>query len=243
MSLGQGGQVSPLRQEGFSGMPHEMMMTIDAGHVFVALEGRTYIVDTGSPMTFCDAGSIELDGRRFEVAKSGFGIDIATLSGHVGREINGLLGCDILNAFDVVFDAPAGRLTLVHAEADFRGETIGIEFIMGVPVVEVRIGDAPLRVFLDTGAPISYVLDLPLGGFAPDGSYQDFYPGFGEFTVDVFRVPVRTGGIVSQLRIGTLPVAIRDLLRLANVKGIVGSELIQDRRMCYAARRSKIAIA
>ena len=89
----------------------------------------------------------------------------------------GLLGADVLGRFDFVFDMPSGHVDLSKEHVDFGGHLVELETLMGVPIVTVRVGSRHLRMFLDTGAQISYLETEALSTFPTAGTISDFYPG------------------------------------------------------------------
>ena len=108
---------------------------------------------------------------------------------------------------------------------------------MGIPVVTARVGDSDHRMFFDTGAQISYFQDDSLTEFPSAGSVTDFYPSVGQFQTDTHEVPVSFGGVAFTLRCGTLPGLLGMTLMIADIHGIVGNAILNNRTIGYFPRR------
>jgi hypothetical protein len=141
------------------------------------------------------------------------------------------------------------RLNLDGGTVTFTTDTMPIgrhaahlEFFTGVPIVEVEVGGRPRRLFFDTGAKLSYLHSSLTADLTKVGSEQDFFPGFGEFTVDLVEQRVALCGQVFQLRFGSLPMLLETALLLAGVEGILGSAVFEGARVTYAPRRKLLAI-
>ena len=76
----------------------------------MTIEGQPWLLDTGSPSSFGDAGVITMDGQKFPVASDYMGLSGKLLSGYLGQSVAGLIGADILNSIDVVVDIERGPL-------------------------------------------------------------------------------------------------------------------------------------
>ena len=212
------------------------------GHLFLTLGDGLWLVDTGSPASFGGSGEVCMGGSRFQMARSHAGLDVEALSGMVGVPCAGLLGADILNRFDMLFDVAAGNITLAESEIRHEGTTVGLDAFMGIPIVVARIGGGEHRMFLDTGAQVSYFQPVSLGEFPPLGRMDDFYPGFGRFGTETHEVPVEIGAKVFHLRCGRLPGLLGMTLTLAGADGIIGNAILMDRVVGYFPRRGLLVL-
>lgn len=82
------------------------------GHFFARIDGQDWIVDTGSPVSFGNDAVLALAGQSFAVPQDYMGLTAAALSDLIDHPTAGIIGTDILNRFDLVFDTEAGTLTL-----------------------------------------------------------------------------------------------------------------------------------
>ena len=69
------------------------------------------------------------------------------------------------------------------------------------------------------------------------GSAEDFYPGYGRFRTDTFRIGVRLGSEALTLEAGTLPPILEQMLLMSGTRGLIGTELLKGYQLLYAPRR------
>ena len=210
------------------------------GHLFVELHGKSWIIDTGSPTSFGRPGSLDFAGRRFPLAEVGLSAEV--LSSYVGHACDGLLGVDVLNQFDLLVDAPGGRLVVADGALDHPGEQVELDEFMGIPLVKVAIGGQIHPMFFDTGAQISYFQDESLADYPPAGRVNDFYPGIGQFMVDTHHVPMAIGQIALTAACGRLPGLLAMSLSLAGADAVLGNVLLANRPIGYFPRRKLLVI-
>ncbi|NEX15125.1 MAG: hypothetical protein C1943_00455 [Halochromatium sp.] len=103
------------------------------GHLFIELQGHLWLFDTGAPTSFGDARSLQILGERFDLSPSDFGLSASSLSQAVGVTCSGLLGADLLNAFDYLIDIAAGRLTVSKNALTHDGQPLPLDDFMGIP--------------------------------------------------------------------------------------------------------------
>lgn len=212
------------------------------GHLFVELDGELWLLDTGAPTSFGTYPSLSIAGKQFSLGTDYLGLNAATLSEFVGVRCVGLLGADVLNQFDHIFDTAGGQLTVSTAELSHSGQSVRLEKFMGIPIVTVCIGGEDYRMFFDTGAQISYFQDDSLMEFPFAGNVADFYPGIGRFQTGTYEVPVSLGGVTFILRCGMLPGLLGMTLMKANTKGIVGNAILANRTVGYFPRRDLLVL-
>ena len=157
------------------------------------MDERTLLLDTGAPGSFVAGGRVTLLGTSHNVATSFMGLDAPGLAALVGRQVDGLLGMDILGRVDMLLDAPRGLVTFSDEPIEMVSEPLPIDDVLGVPVVEARINGRPARMFFDTGASLGYLRNVAMYDGVPAGQVDDFYPGLGRFTTDTWRVDSRIG--------------------------------------------------
>lgn len=213
------------------------------GHIFADFDGRDWLVDTGAPLSFGETSRITIDGVDFTLPESYAGLDATRLSAFIDHPIQGLVGVDVLNNFDTLFDVPASTLTITAEEIVVDGERIPLEDVMGIPVIEVGIDGESWRMFFDSGARISYFQDESITTFPSTGEVTDFYPGFGQFQTDTYLVDFEIGSSQYSFQCGSLPGLLGMTLSLAGTDGIVGNELIFNRKAGYSPRRKVFYLA
>ena len=215
----------------------ELPLHLRDGHLFLEVDGALWLFDTGAPTSFGSTPTLALAGERFRLGSSYLGLTAAILSQFVAVDCVGLLGADILRRFDFILDTPNGVATISTSELELRGPVVDLDGFMGIPLVWARIRGTDYRMFLDTGAQISYLPHDSLASFPPAGRVTDFYPGVGQFEVETHTVDITVGGIAFTLRSGALPELLGATLMMAGTDGIIGNAVFSNRPVGYFPRR------
>ena len=215
-------------------------LILENGHLFITLPEGTFLLDTGAPTSFGRVSSFSMDGQSFILPPVYMGLNAQVLSVYVGRETDGIVGADILNQFDILIDVPQSWITFSKTPLECSGEELVMEEFMGIPILSATIAGDSVRMFFDTGAQISYFQGDSLSSFPAEGSVTDFYPGFGQFSTDTFRIPLQIGSSRFELRCGQLPTLLGMALIMAGTEGIVGDEVLQGRVAGYFPRRQRL---
>jgi hypothetical protein len=208
------------------------------GHLFVELGSRElWLLDTGAQTSFGASPCVAIAGESFNLYSPAFGLTPKSLSQFIGLPCAGLLGGNILNCFDHIFDANNGQLIVASDELQHHGTIVPLELCNQIPIVTARIGSSSYRMFLDTGAQLSYWQDESLAAYPSAGRFTDFHPSLGQFETETHLVPVTLGNREFTLRCGTLPDALRTFLMTANTQGIIGNAVFADQPVGYFPRR------
>ena len=223
-------------------MPAYSYTPVD-GHIVVNTGQDSLLLDTGSPVSMGTSETIHFCDRSFAVHKGNYmGTDIHWLAERVGCDLSGLVGSDILAGFDVLIDPEKQEVTFSEEPMKCNGTEEQVELFMGIPVIEVMVGDTTVRAFFDTGAKLSYLNPEITASYEPLGEEGDFHPTMGEFTAPVFCVPVTIAGQRVDLRCGNLPGPLQTRLMIANTSGIIGTEILSSYRVCLSYLRQKLIL-
>lgn len=217
-------------------------LNFELGHLFLSSKEGLWLLDTGAPNSFGDLGSIEICNKGYEFGSSYMGLDSKTLSEHLGCKALGIIGADILNLFDIVFDIPNNLVEFGNGKSDEHGACLALDEFMGIPIIEVEINGQSERMFFDTGAQISYWQSDALGVFPKKEIMNDFFPGVGTFEVQTHKVNCNLAGIENSILFGSLPGILGMTLMMADVTGIIGNEIMQKRRIGYFPKSSKLVL-
>ncbi len=212
------------------------------GHIIVTVENEDWLVDTGSPMSFGNQ-AINLDGRPRQLSTGLMGINTEFLREHTELPLAGLLGTDILNDYDIVFDLPHGVIQISQELTMPQEDAIPIDLNLGVPVLNTQINSASMSCFFDTGAQISYA---PAGILKPVdriGPFQDFYPTQGAFEIELHWADLVLGNTAFKIRCGAMPDFLAAMMDITGVEGIIGNEIMRDHRVGYFPQRGMLVIA
>jgi len=205
------------------------------GHILAEIGAERCLIDTGALKSFGDIGELVLGGKSFRLQTEYFGHGVAEIGRLIGTRISVLLGADILNAFETVIDLAAGEVMFSTTPLTFSGTRIPARYFQGIPVVSCEVGNREAALFLDSGAKLSFLDETIAARYPRLGEDTDFFPGFGEFKTDVYRVPVKTGNEHFELSVGVLPTTLQMALSLASAVGVIGSALFDEYAVCLSA--------
>ena len=229
-------QTAPPRKQNGDGNDSDSTrpLVVREGHMLIrGGRGRLALLDTGSPVSIGRGQEYRVAGQAWNPSTTMHAV-LDAAGTHLGRPVEWLFGHDFFAANRVLIDWPAGQVHLLernHAEQD--GISIPIELVMGVPVVMGRSSRGVVRAVIDSGASISYVPAALVEGLTPVGRRKDFYPGFGEFETDVWRVRAEIGGRRLTIQAGVLPPTLQMMfgLLLGPDGWIVGSDFFRGRKI------------
>jgi hypothetical protein len=105
---------------------------------------------------------------------------------------------------------------------------------MGVPSVVFTAEGVDQKMYVDTGAKLSYVDEKIAANYSPIGKEKDFYPGIGEFKTLVYDIPMHLGKFDIQIHCGVLPAVLATAVRVSGNSGIIGAELYEKFVVCLA---------
>lgn len=212
------------------------------GHIILLDDEMRYVIDTGSPVSFSDTQTITIGGKTIEVVQNYLGYTPASLSNNIGTQVNGLIGVDILNDYDMLIDPKNNKILITDNTLRIDGEAIGCEYLMGIPIISATIYNNTYKLIFDTGAKISYLNRELITDMQVLGEVEDFYPGYGSFVTETYLAPLAIGTQNVDLVVGVLPQALLVMFNIFNTAGIIGSELLNSYMVLYAPRRNMIVI-
>jgi hypothetical protein len=217
-------------------------LVVEGGHLVLSCDGQRLLVDTGAPISVHPEGRLSLGGVEYDVATSYLGLTIATLSDLADTRMDALLGMDLLGSRPFTIDLKRGGLTFNRTEYVDTVATLPLREVMGVPVVEICAAGQTHRVFLDSGAKVSYLKSSLLAEHDPIVEIDDFYPGVGRFRTVIHQVRAEIGGQPLVLNAGALPPLLEMTLLLAGVNGILGMALFEGYVSTIDMAQSKLVL-
>ena len=166
-------------------------------HHIVGTDGRTYLIDTGHPssLTFKEHREVRIDGRRFLLMPPDSRWDLTATFECIGREVDGLLGMDIIGRTSLTIDKDG---TLDFAAKDIEGKRIGLVGF-GCPAILASIGPRNGRVLLDTGAKYGYGIHELFHGLKPFDHVHDYNPLLGHLESEIYDLEIFVGGEVKHV--------------------------------------------
>ena len=217
-------------------------VVIRDGHILIPDgESGFAILDTGSPVSIGRGSTFAIAGQTWNPSTAMESV-LDDVGSHLRTRIDWLLGHDFFAANRVIIDWPRRQVHVLgisdrHAE----GRVTAIELVMGVPVARVHTSDGLIRAVIDTGASPSFVTPNVVSGLTPIGRRADFFPDFGGFETDVYRVRAELGGRLLELTAGVLPPTVQ--MRFGRLLGhdswIIGSDFFRERVIEIDYRRQR----
>lgn len=220
-------------------------------HLFAEVEGELLLVDTGTPDSYSEGRARSLaPGLRFARESSSF-VDTAEMQRRFKVAAVGIIGMDLMRRCDVVFDLPAGALTLTLAAQPRPDNAHPLRSNMGLPVFDLPYEDGAgarttdIPVFLDSGARYSYLSPERIAA-TKLGKVEDFSPVLGPIVATLYRVAhrahVEPGRFRVPMHFAEPPRGLSTLLDLAGVEGILGVEAF-DHTVLMSMREGWLARA
>ena len=202
-------------------------------HLIIEDNGKTYLIDTGSPYSIFEGDSLEFLGQMchknnlMALAARVMPTDISNL---LGMHVDALVGYNVLKHFAVLFDYGKGEITFSDEGLSLPdAEAIPIDTSFGVPKVKMSLLGHEGLFFLDTGAKISYVASTTTNGLTPDETDTDFYVGYGDFETPIFNLETTIAGKIFHVRYGNLPMLLEcTLMGLSGTKGVIGYDFFNN---------------
>ena len=105
-------------------------LTYENGYLLIALCDGLYVLDTGAPRTFGNADTLAIGGETLPQVQEFAGLTAGKVSATAGQPVQGLLGTDILNQFDILVDIPRETVTFSTNALTLQGEAIPLEFLV-----------------------------------------------------------------------------------------------------------------
>ncbi|MEI7485547.1 MAG: hypothetical protein WCK13_12630 [Ignavibacteriota bacterium] len=212
------------------------------GHLFTTIDSYDWLLDTGAPASFGKVSQLSVENKIYNFPESYMGLTASALSEYVGHSTAGIIGADVLNNFDTLFDVPDGIVTFSELPLSLNGTVINTEEFMGIPIIDVKIDGINRRMFFDSGAQTSYFQDDSLANFPVAGTITDFFPGIGQFQTETYHVDINIAERIFTLRCGFLPGLLGMTLMMADTEGIIGSEILRNNKAGYFSRRKQLVI-
>lgn len=209
-------------------------------HLFITIANLDWLIDTGTPQSFGNR-SLTIADTHHNIAQAYFGIDAEELTIMVNHSCVGIIGNDILQHYDVVFDIPSNTMQLYDHPQPHSTTTIPMQLVMNVPLIEITHSNDSIDVLFDSGAQLSYLPAEICHQYLFSHSQQDFYPMIGQFDTDVYHVPITVAGITQIILCGILPDMLAFALQLTGASGILGNQLMHLQRVHYSLAQKQLS--
>jgi len=206
-----------------------------AGHIIIKKEGKRFLLDTGSPISFGSAGRVRLFGNSVTLVPNAPPLDAVAIGKQVGglaepavdMELDGLVGTHLFRGLALTIDWEARTVTTRSARTEatgWRGDQIG-----GLPSARISINGREVTAVTDTGARSCFADPRLLAGSPVVGKTRDFFPGHGSFETTVHSVQAQLDGMTETIRIAEAPPIIVRAMNAAGADALIGTDLMMRR--------------
>jgi len=155
------------------------------------------------------------------------GIDCDQLSASIGKNVDVMLGMDIVRDLYVRMDP--GRRVIQFSRQPLRtqGTRLDLFNIDGVPSLKVVIEGKEVKMRLMTGLTFNYIPEDFMFGVSSTMEQKDLLPGFEGFQANLKTFGIQLQGSSISLMFGHLPEEIRIKLGLGPHEGVLGADFFR----------------
>lgn len=220
----------------FEILPNDILMFSDGNQVI--------LVTSGIPVSQSRGLSFNFMGRNFSCNNTFTRLD--RISSIIGRKIDVMMGLDIIKQFDLIIDFKNRSLDITFADED---SNFGVDFPICHPLsidslgyieIPVKVEGSEFNLIFDTIAKFSYLDPKVTSSFKPSGSEKVYHSTLGYFDTFIYDLSTNIGDIELRTSFGNLPLQIEVLLRMAGIKGVIGSTLLKNFKIGLSISQSKI---
>lgn len=201
------------------------------------------LIDTGAPSTIHSSDSLNFCSESFKCSTNYMGLTVSKISDMLGTEITTLLGADILSNFKILLDYQNQVTAFSKQEIDIDGAQVDISNFMGIPIIKMAVDNQELKLFLDTGAKLSYLSDSLTSNYESVGTDEDFYPGIGNFQTECFEILTIFGDKEFVVKYGNLPKLLQMTLMLSGTDGIIGFDFFSNFKVVLDLKNNRLKYA
>lgn len=210
-------------------MKRDYQIDLYEGHLIIIDNWKILLLDTGSPVSLTKMEEFEFMGQTFRGTRSIGGRGIDTVSGYLRRNIDVLVGMDVLGRFTFEVDY-RNKILTVNDDPSFvyRGSVVNIgKAFMGTLTIPAVVEGKQYTFALDTGAKISYINHTLTVSDTPVEQRPDFNPLFGYFTTFIYPKIVEIGSKQFECKFGNLPAMAENPLSMVGIDGVIGYDLFE----------------
>jgi len=208
--------------------------------------GQRFILDTGSPNSFCESGQVDLHEGIINVPKKIMHVDAAYLQENVGIQLDGLLGLDILSkkSFSIQYNSLSFT---IYDSVNELNVVDGLQYFEATAMIfkiPVSINDASVNLILDTGAHISYLnpeyVSIDTNNLRTTNDFNPLLGNFEASMVEEFEYSINDKIIIHE--VGLSPNQLKTMLGQLRAGGVFGYELFNKMDFYYLKEENRIAI-
>ncbi len=216
------------------------------GHLLINEDGKTLLLDTGSPVSLTDLSSFSFRGHEFNGHRNIGGKGVSEVSQQLGRDIDVLVGMDVLHQFTLIVDYKNLILGVFEQNPTECINECAIylnKAAMGAITIPMSVDGQIFNFALDTGAKISYINRRVTSSDTPTENRQDFNPVLGYFSTPIFPKDVEIGGKDFLCDFGNLPQMAEIPLKMMGIDGVIGFDLFRAFKVCVDFRNNVLYLS
>jgi len=199
----------------------------DKGALIAEIEGKTVLINSGAKTSIGRENDWFFLNQLYSLPHSHDGVDCERISAISGKNVDVMMGMDILKALYIRIDPIQGVVQFSRQPLQVRGIHIGMTNINTDPSIKAVIDGKFLEMQLETGLKFSYVPDYFLLGATALRQENDAIPGVISFQAHVGSRMLKLGGESIPVLVGTLTEDIRQLMHIDDNEGVLGAEFFR----------------
>lgn len=199
------------------------------GHLIMKCSGKDVLLDTGSPWTLGNGETLELMGGTVSCERGGPTYNINSVRQLLGRDIDVLMGMNVLDGKCMLVDLTAGKVTFSDEPLTLENAvTVSLERPSNHATIQAQVSGMPVNLVVDTGAQLSYLNDQYIAGQESIGTRNDFHPNLGHYEVPIYGVPVNIAGRDLDVVWGKATPGVSALISQVSADGVLGYDLFKQ---------------
>lgn len=199
----------------------------DKGALIAEIEGKTVLINSGAKISIGRENEWFFLNQLYSLPHSHDGVDCERISAISGKNMDVMMGMDILKELYIRIDPIQGVVQFSRQPLHVRGLHISMTKINNGPYIKAVIDGKILEMRLETGLKFSYVPEYFLLGATNLRQENDAIPGMMTFQTHVGSRMLELGGEPIPVLVGTLTEDIRHLMQLADNEGVLGDEFFR----------------
>lgn len=198
------------------------------GHYLIIIDHESFVVDTGSPVSFsfADNGKLDILGLPVSLPGALTGINKEKLENLVGRQLAGIIGMDALQAKGgITFDRETCTASFGTDESGRESFPVNLRSIQGLGILDFdcSICGKPAKAIFDTGAWVGYAHKSLLAGAECTGEVTDYGPSFGgQIKSKKYRADIQIGDFSTITELAQMTPTVELEVGLMGGKAIIG---------------------
>lgn len=211
----------------------------------IVRDGQNVIlIDTGSPVTIHTQNSINFCETDYPCETNLAGTTVRKISEMLGAEITTLMGMDILSQYIIILDYSNKTVEFLKEDPNLNQEWNKVELydFMGIKLLNLSIAGTNVRLFLDTGAKISYLPQALTNNLESINTLEDYHPTIGRFKTSCYVIHTELAGSVFSVTYGNLPYIFEQAIQLGGANGVIGFDLFMNFKVMIDSQNNLLRI-